>query len=510
MLGWISEGLDYHSANNLGDCLFCGQEVPPGRFETLSNIIDDKFRNVTEEVGELSEKIGDELDGLAALELELPSKNDLSADLSADFESKSTAFGENLKGVRRELRKVKALLDAKAKTPNLAAQTDKVDLARLEFAVAGMKDARAAIDELIENHNSKNATFSADQENARLRLKAHYLIESQAKYDSLVSAVEKAERNFESAQRLQSSLESRIERVKEAMRSHGPAVPAINDALSRYLGHHELTLQTADEGYEILRNGTALEGPLSEGERTALAVCYFLSKLEENGRQLKDAIVVVDDPVSSLDSKAMNYAFNLLRQALEGASQVFFLTHNIHFMNETKKWLKSRADPVDSNKQPTATLLFIETVGGNHGGQRQSAIRKMPKLLRDYDSEYHYLMSMMLTYVDDPEGASHLTFLMPNVLRKVLEVFLAFKSPGADGLESKLNHPVVRDSGVDPAALAALARLAQVESHGDSIDDLVALPPMTVEETRSAAEALVALMKVMDEHHLKRMRKLSA
>lgn len=248
-------------------------------------------------------------------------------------------------------------------------------------------------------------------------------------------------------------------------------------------------------------------GPLSEGEKTAVAFCYYLTKLEEDGRRKKDVIAIVDDPISSLDTKALNYAFSLLKRTLTDTSQLVVLTHNMDFMNEAKKWLKSRAYPRDTTKQPDASLFFIAIAVSPCGTIRSASIEELPVLLREYDSEYQYLFSLIFLF---SEGrADEFAYLMPNAMRKVLEVFLAFKCPGSRGVESKLEQSIVRDCGVDPASIAALGRLSNVESHGDSLDDLITLPSMTIEESKSAAACLFQLIETLDLEHFKGMKPLS-
>jgi hypothetical protein len=94
------------------------------------------------------------------------------------------------------------------------------------------------------------------------------------------------------------------------------------------------------------------------------------------------------------------------------------------------------------------------------------------------------------------------------VLRKTLEIFLAFKRPGSSGLNGKLDELAQEadDLGLDRTRLLALGRLANVESHGDNIDDLVTASSMTIEEAKDAAEALLELVDKMDSEHGKRMR----
>lgn len=121
------------------------------------------------------------------------------------------------------------------------------------------------------------------------------------------------------------------------------------------------------------------------------------------------------------------------------------------------------------------------------------------------------LDDMALRRFAESEGLAydHL-YLMPNAMRKVLDIFLAFKVPGPDGLKSKLDTLVRTRPDFDANRLMALDRLVQLESHAESLDDLVAFSSMTIEESRDASQALIALMQEMDEPHLLRLQQLCA
>ena len=49
--------------------------------------------------------------------------------------------------------------------------------------------------------------------------------------------------------------------------------------------------------------------------------------------------------------------------------------------------------------------------------------------------------------------------------------------------------------------------MIQVESHSDSLDDLVSHSSMTIEETRDANAVLLELMEAADPDHTKAVRK---
>jgi len=505
MLKWVKEGADYHSQHDLTSCLFCGNELTAGRMADLQQVLDDKFEQLSLNVAAAKQKAEQLRDRVGPMGSALPSVNDISRDLQPKF----TAAADNLRMSFTEAAEIAAavlsLLEKKAVAPNI--HVDPRDLPTeaeaAQWDVAAQKRA-SDFSAVVEAHNRAHDEFSQTQEDARKKLREHFLADRQAEYRALETDVSAAKSAFDELESQCDELKLQAEQLKQDMRQHGPAAELINRLIGSYLGRNELQIAALEAGYEIRRNGNPVTGSLSESEKTAIALCYFLSMLEAEGRQLKDLIVVVDDPISSLDTRALHYAFSLISRALDGASQLIILTHNLHFMNEVKKWLKNRA----RKEPPTATLLFLDAVEDVREGVRTSSLKVMPALIRDYDSEYQYLFRLVLEFAQGADDQTAYFYLMPNALRKVLEIFLAFKLPDPDGLGSKVENIAKSESGLDPARICALERLVQLESHADNLDDLVTFSSMTIEETKDAAAALLALMEKLDEPHYERMRRI--
>jgi wobble nucleotide-excising tRNase len=309
------------------------------------------------------------------------------------------------------------------------------------------------------------------------------------------------------------SLELEIDRLKSAVRQHGPAASLINERIWSYLGHKELEIQTHEDGYQLSRNGRVVAGTLCEGEKTAIALCYFLTTLKAEGRNLKDLIVVLDDPISSLDTRALNYAFNMIKATLKDVAQLIVLTHNLNFMNETKKWLRERTEKrvLERGENPrriTSALFFLNVFQPLHVIGRSSSIEEMPKHIREYESEYQYLFHMIVKFASSQYDDTGYFYIVPNALRKALEIFLAFKFPGSDGLSGKMESLAKYPHGLDPVRIRALDRLVQVESHGDNLDDLVTFSSMTIEEVKKAASIFLEVIAAVDSGHYQNMRSL--
>ncbi len=104
--------------------------------------------------------------------------------------------------------------------------------------------------------------------------------------------------------------------------------------------------------YEVIRPDGSIAEKLSEGERNFIAFLYFyhLVRGSFSDKEVKDKVVVIDDPVSSMDSSALLIVSALVREMVEIClnntdylnhkiegdfiKQIFILTHNVYFHNE--------------------------------------------------------------------------------------------------------------------------------------------------------------------------------
>lgn len=505
MLRWAKEGLDYHRNHELADCLFCGNGLSKERLAALEAALDDRIGRISADAEALLDLARTQRDDWLTLIGALPSENDLAEDAS-QFDAGARALEAGVERLRAWLADAVAQLEEKVRQPSR----------RLTVipspGTAGdrptVEEIMATLNRIIAKHNEAVNQFSSRKEQAFLRLKDHYLHLAEERYRSFERAQRDKTAAAAKASTLADAILAREAELRGKLLQHGPAAEAINALVKAYLRHGNIEVIAAEgvgEGFQIRRDGRGIVGVLSEGEKTAIALCYFLSTLAAEGRRISDLVVVIDDPVSSLDTKALNYAFALLKSHLSGAKQLFLLTHNLHFMQECRKWLgkMSRTEP------PTAGLFFID-LKQDAAGKRSSRLEPLPKLLRDYESEYHYLFQHLKRLAESEGFAYDHLYLMPNAMRKVLDIFLAFKVPGPDGLKSKLDTVVRTRPEFDANRLMALDRLVQLESHAESLDDLVAFSSMTIEEARDASQAIIALMREMDASHLTRLQQLCA
>lgn len=101
-------------------------------------------------------------------------------------------------------------------------------------------------------------------------------------------------------------------------------------------------------------------------------------------------------------------------------------------------------------------------------------------------------------------------YLVPNLIRKTLETFFAFKFPKANSIRAAFDQKPVKECSIEGAKLAAIERLSQVQSHGDNVANLTSLANITYAEAVDAAHTCMTLIKELDPEHHKQMLKKCA
>lgn len=68
---------------------------------------------------------------------------------------------------------------------------------------------------------------------------------------------------------------------------------------------------------------------MSEGDKSTIALCFFLARLELSG--IEDKIIIFDDPLSSFDYSRRNATIYQLAKIANNSVQFFLLTHDLAF-----------------------------------------------------------------------------------------------------------------------------------------------------------------------------------
>ncbi len=485
---WIRHGLGLHKTRATATCLFCEQSLPGARLSALESHFSAEYDRFLERLDQqranLNKLLGE------AKDLRLPDRMALYDDLSAEYDSRHARLLEALQRVSGFVRDLLDALDRKTSEPFRSVPLE------LEIPTID-EEAINQLNEVIARHNAACDDFQGLIRKARDRLALDLIAQNLDDYSRLAAALKAASDAIGPLEQDVKRLTDDIGSLEREIVEHRQPAEELNEDLRKYLGHDELSLQVKETGYQLLRHGTLAEA-LSEGERTALALLYFLKSLRDRRFDLRQGVVVLDDPVSSLDANALYLAFGFIRHRTENARQLFVLTHNFTFFRQVRNWFGHLNKRKKKDQRP-ARFYMLDRVHGSN--PRCTTLRALDPLLEKYESEYHYLFACVHRAANAAgEAALEQNYGLPNVARRLLEMFLAFRRPQIAGeLWQKL-----KDVTFDEAKKVRIARFVHTHSHSDVVGE-PEHDPSLLGEARAVLADLLELIKSEDPQHFAAM-----
>lgn len=317
-------------------------------------------------------------------------------------------------------------------------------IVRTTEAINTLKSIIVESNEKIRVHNNVVVNIK-DQKKQLIGDIWKYLVEENA---GVINAHIKRDRGLEQElTRLQSqvinlqnqyqSLRQEIQVLNKSITSIQPTIDEINKVLSSY-GFDSFRIEPTDVGkntYRIVRpNGTNATKTLSEGEVTFISFLYFL-QLTKGALNPTEAssrrIVIVDDPISSLDSSILFVVSSLLKEIISGIKkgdgnieQIIVLTHNVYFHKEVS-FVNGRSTDKAQNT-PYYGILRKNGMSTTIKTYKENPIQNSYELLWD-----------------ELRDKDHLSLItIQNTLRRILETY--FKILGGlddDNILDKFENP---------------------------------------------------------------------
>lgn len=422
---WVETGLELHKTHNSGECEFCGNTIPAERIQELEGHFNDAYKAFQDRL----ESADTWLSSHYIQASPLPPASDFYEEFKKEFTEACTTVEEATKTLNEEIAAWHEVLKEKKKNPlELKLSVNPIS----EISISRFNESIASIVSVIEKHNHKSENFKQETNKAKKKLELHYASTEVKNFDYHNKRKDAADRAIAN-NKLKATISQRgqeIRALENSLSNEGLGADKFNESLHKFLGRSELTLRFNPEkkGYEILRNETEpVKGNLSEGEKTAIAFVYFITKLKENDNDVEDTIVVIDDPISSFDSNHLFHAYSFIKLHCEKAKQLFILTHNFTFFKLIRDWISRKNTNNDQN------IANCYVIRANNERPRASTYSDADLTLIRYNSEYHYIFSRLNSLKNQETLATDDHFLAANLSRKLLEAFLAFKFPKSRG-----------------------------------------------------------------------------
>lgn len=486
LAAWVQEGLVLHSGEHASDtCRFCLQPFQTTRRTALEAHFNDAFARFQQDLAGLLKKLESIKRALGSVSL--PDISRFYEAIAADASSASQKVLASCAEAQTAIEALIGRVAAKRDQPFAPAATAATVSGSTRSSLA---DAVGELNAVIEKHNQISAQFKASVDEACKKLEASYVAEAQVEFAQRSDAVKDATATLETVKNQYADVQAKIEELERDILEHRRAADELTAELRAYLGRDELRFETKGTGYALTRNGEYVQH-LSEGERTAIAFLYFLKSLQDKSFDLKNGIVVIDDPVSSLDDNALFSAFGYMKERTKEAGQLFIFTHNFSFFRLVKNWF------LYLSKYGESVQCFQLRSRRHTDGSRSSELGRLDPLLKKFESEYQYLFKRVHTEAnrDDIEELEH-HYGLPNMARRLLEAFLAFRFPEMSGdLYRRLDRVPF-----DNAKKTRILRLLNTYSHVDAIPD-PGHDLSLLSETQPVLRDVLELMETADKDH---------
>lgn len=341
---WVAWGREYIKDNSI--CPFCQKETITEEFKKqLESYFDTSYQESIETIKEMKEDYTNKTDEVLER-----------LDEIVETEQKNQQTKLNTEIFKRIIETLKSKING-----NQQKMFDKgKEMSRsfkLESTKNEIKEIRDLIDtanQQIANHNeiikdTKNQKKNCVEQTWKFLVNEFKsdIQEYNKKYCGLEKGISNLNEEIRENQEKIKKLENEIRELEKTMVSIRPIVNEINTLLKGYgFTNFGLAYTEDEKSYRIQREDGQLVGEtLSEGEVTFITFLYYyhLTKgsLKESDIS-KNKVLVIDDPISSLDSNILFIVSVLVKELMKetmketmkektNIKQIIILTHNTYF-----------------------------------------------------------------------------------------------------------------------------------------------------------------------------------
>lgn len=351
---WVNQGRSYLQEDKI--CPFCQQATITEEFsKQLEEYFDETFTESINKTNELYNEYNNLRLGLINLLTVIESNEKANASTNLNLDK----FAANLKTISSQFVSNEELLKNKIKEPSRS-----IDLIITKTQLENINELIKEANKKIQEHNNIVTNYQKERldliQNIWKYITEEFKIEIE-KYKRKVHGLQKGvdciATDIKKKRDAYSILNYEIKELTKNVTSVQPTVDEINKTLKSYgfLNFEIIASKATPNHYQIKReDGQLAESTLSEGEITFITFLYFMQLAKGSTDQktiTDDRILIVDDPISSLDSNVLFVVSTLLKNIIKGIKadegnikQLILLTHNVYFHKEVS-FIDGRTNP---------------------------------------------------------------------------------------------------------------------------------------------------------------------
>lgn len=352
---WVRQGQQMLKDNS-DVCPFCQRHTVDTRFRIqLESFFNERYEHAIETVVKLFGEYTRITEGVAAQLKEDVERERRNPGGKLDIE----LYAANVELLKEAMEFNRLQMESKVNEPGVSVSLR--DTRQIEMT---LKDLTDRANRGVSAHNKMVDSLEVERIKLSKDVWKYIALQTKEEVEQAKAGMGKKEKELTKLSTLElkathaaQKLELQLTGKERGILSSQPPVNRINKALKSF-GFTGFSIQQArdmENYYQIRReDGTLVGNSLSEGEVTFITFLYFM-QLVAVGRQSslgKPRVVVIDDPISSLDSNVLFVVSTMVRQMLwdvrnqrskNGIQQVFIMTHNIYFHKEAT-YINTRAN----------------------------------------------------------------------------------------------------------------------------------------------------------------------
>ncbi len=485
---WAQDGFKLHrTKDETKKCLFCQNELSESFLESLSKHFSGNYEKLQIDIKSFIASLG-------GLRRKVEETN------QQFYSNLQDKYENHVKELNKIVGELDSWTDEAIKKLNEKYENPLSEVSDTQFPedFSALYDKTVDdINAVIKEHNTKVANHAQAVKRAKEELEKHIIagaIEDQD-YSKIKLEFEKSVEAEKEAKQAVDANNREISRLAKETSNIGQAAEQINQYLEEFFGRKEILLELdgSNKGYILQRDGEVANN-LSEGEKNAIAFSYFIVKTQERGFNVKEAIIVIDDPISSFDSNFIYHCFSLVKSHFKYAEQLIISTHNFEFFNLVKDWFEQKIR--NSNKKPIPCEYYmIENMIKDD--KRCASIVPLEETLRKFKSEFQFLFSRLNKFITESTLDYADFYTVGNIARRFLEMYTNFKIPTTGDLKSKVDQ--LETSTVSETEKDKVYRLIQEFSHG--LEPISTIEHKDKHEIQSAIEVLMKIVEESDQTH---------
>lgn len=422
---WVRSGHYHFSDKANGKCPYCQQKLPSDFEANIISCFDDQYQ---QDINALSSAKTAYLQETSRILTAL--KNNLKQSTPAYDMS---LYQEKLNNLERvyEINNQRLLEKGKEPSREFVFEKDEPLLIELNAIIAN-------VNKIIKRNNQVVAEKRANKIRCKTEIMQYiaFLVADKVKeYRTSASNLGNQKRTIETGGRKLNAEISACDLEIQKLNKHNVNTKFAIDNINRVIetsGFQGFKLREKKEAinvYEVIREDGNVASNLSEGERNFIAFLYFyhLVRGSRNDSEFKDKIVVIDDPVSSMDSTALFLVSSIVREMVrvclnnveyynDGGNgdyikQMFILTHNVYFFKEIVYGQISKYE---------STSFYLIRKQGNVSDVKL-CVRKSLEVPTEQENFSPVQNSYAALWTELNEVSSSVT--VQNVMRRILEYY---------------------------------------------------------------------------------------